>query len=240
MNHLKLINQYLSERGCLNGVPVTGFPFVTISRQVCAGGHLLAHVIQTELLKEPDRELFEGWHVFDRELCEIVAADPSLEASMDSLLAEERRSGYNEFFDGLFSGHLHQYSIDKKTFRIVHLLASLGKVIIVGRAAACVTRNLPGGIHVRVVAPEAQRVRWMMRKLKLEHDAAVRVVREQEGDKRAQVKEYFNKDIDDPLLYDVVWNSGTVDMHDICHAVIALVKRRAQTVAAKSGIFAAK
>lgn len=228
MNHLKLINQYLEERGSLNGVPVTGYPFITISRQVGAGGHLLAHVILTEFLNEEDRELFDGWHVFDREICEIVAADPSLETTMESLLAEERRSEYKEFLEGLFTGHLHQYSIDKKTFRIVHLLAALGKVIIVGRAGACVTRSLPGGIHVRLVASEAKRIRWMMKKLKLDHDAAVRVVHEQEEDKRKLVRDYFNKDIDDTLLYDVTWNTGTVDMHEICHSVIALLKRRVQ------------
>jgi len=235
MNHLQLINQYLSEHGSIEGVPATGLPFVTISRQVAAGGHLLAHVVLTEFLREPDRELFEGWHVFDRELCEIVAADPSLEASMESLLSEERLTEFSEFFEGLFTGHLHQYSIDKKTFRIVHLLATLGKVIIVGRAGACVTRSLPGGVHVRLAAAESKRVRWMMKKLKLEHDAAVRVVREQDADKRGRVQEYFNKDIDDPVLYDVVWNSGTVNMEDIAQSVIALIKRRAETLAAASG-----
>ena len=233
MNHIKLIQQYLRDHGSIDGVPASGLPFVTISRQVGAGGHLLAHAIVAEFLKEPDRKLFEGWHVFDRELCEIIAADPSLETSMESLLAEERRSEFSEFFEGLFTGHLHQYSIDKKTFRIVHLLASLGKVVIVGRAGACVTRNLPEGIHIRLVAAESKRVRWMMKKLNLDHTAAVRVVREQEADKRQLVKNYFNKDIDDPVLYDVVCNSGTVDMHDICHAVIALLKRRAQAVLAR-------
>ena len=228
MNHLKLINQYLTERGSIEGLPSTGLPFVTISREVCAGGHLLAHAIQAEIVKENDRELFEGWHVFDRDLCEIIAADPSLEATMESLLAEAHRSEFKEFVDSLFTGRAHQYTVYKKTFRIVRALTSLGKVIIVGRAGACVTGDLPSGIHIRLIAPEAKRVHRLMKKLGLEHDEALTLLHSQEEDKRALVKEYFNKNIEDPTLYDVVWNSANVDMHDICHSTIDLIKRRAR------------
>jgi cytidylate kinase len=230
MNHLKLIHQYLKERGSIRGIPPSGLPFITISREAGAGGHLLAHVILTDFLKQKDRGLFEGWHVFDRELCEVVAGDPELQASMEELLAEKHRSEFAEFIDSLFSGRARQYEIYKKTFAIVRLLGCLGKVIIVGRAASCVCADLPGGVHIRIVAPEAQRIRWLGKKLKITREEARIELLRQEDDKRRLVSDFFDKDINDPLLYHTVWNSGRVDMHTISESVIELVRLQHQAL----------
>lgn len=224
MNHLKLIHQYLKQRGSLKGIPPSGLPFITISRQVGAGGHLLAHVILTDFLKQSDPKLFEGWHVFDRELCEVVASDPTLQASMEELLAEKHRSEFAEFMDSLFSGRARQYEIYKKTFGIVRLLGCLGKVIIVGRAGSSVCADLPGGVHVRIVAPEHQRIEWLAKKLKISREQARIELLQQEEDKRKLMNDFFDKDINDPLLYHAVWNSGRVDMHAISGSVIELVR----------------
>ena len=227
MNHLKLIHQYLEEKESLEAIPPTGYPFVTISRQGGAGGHLLAHVLMTDFLAEANQGLFGGWHVFDRELCEIVAEDPELHTTMENLLGERYRSEFSDFMEGLFSGRSEQYLLCKKTFRIVRILGLLGKVVIVGRAGAMVTRDLPQGIHIRLVAPQVARVRWMMRKLKLSKEAAERAVRKQDADRRRMMRAFFNRDVDDPLIYDVVWNSEKSDPHEIAHAVIEMIKLRA-------------
>jgi len=41
------------------------------------------------------------------------------------------------------------------------------------------------------------------------------------------LKIFFSRDIDDPLLYDVVWNTGRVEMREISESVIQLVQHRA-------------
>ena len=230
MNHLKIIRSYLREKGSLEAVPATGFPFVTISRDAAAGGHLLAHVLVSDFLKEEDQELFGGWHVFDRELCEIVASDPELRTSMENLLTEDYHSEFKEFIDGLFTGRAQQYMQHKKTFRIVRILALLGKVIIVGRAGSLVTRDLASGIQIRLVARETCRARWMMAKLRLTRDEARETIRKQDSDRRKMVRTFFNRDINDPLLYDVVWNSETVEPHEMACSIIQMIKRRYATL----------
>ena len=226
MNHLQMIQKFLREHGTLADIPATGFPFITISRQAGAGGHLLSYVILTDFLKEENRKLFEGWHVFDRQLCEVVATDPQLLASMQSLLTERYRSEFREFMDGLFTGRSRQYLEHKKTFEVVRTLATMGKVIIVGRAASCVTQALPMGVHIRLVAAEAARTRWMMEKLHIDKEQARQLIREQDGDRRRMVRAFFNRNIDDPLLYDATWNSETVSPHEISAAVIQMLKAR--------------
>jgi hypothetical protein len=226
MNHLKLIHEYLKDKGSLEGFPSTGYPFVTISRQAGAGGHLLSHVLLTDILKEEDTDLFTGWHVFDREICEIVACDTALHASLEALLSDRHRSEFKDFIESLFTGHSEQYLQQKRMFRVVRLLGLLGKVFIVGCAAALVVRDLPSGVHVRLVASESSRVHGMVKKLQVSREEALKMIHQQDTDRRKNVRTLFNRDVDDPLVYDAVFNTDTTDMHDISAAIIGMLKRR--------------
>jgi cytidylate kinase len=227
MNHAKLIQQFLAEKRDLTDLPEYGFPFVTISREAGAGGHLLSYIILTEFLKEKDSDLFLGWHVFDKALCEAVATNPLVQDSMETLVTEKYRSEFRDFIESLFTGQSSQYLTYKTTFRVVRMLALIGKVIIVGRAGSLVTADLNQGIHVRLVAPEAQRVVWMMKRFKLRKEEARQTVIKQDADRRKLVKMFFHRDIADPLLYDVVWNTGRADLDMMARDIIELIKQRA-------------
>jgi hypothetical protein len=225
VNHLLMVKQYLDDKTRVGGIQPTGYPFITISRQAAAGGHLLSHVIVTDFLKLGG-DVFEGWHVFDREICELVALDSSLTTSMEQLLQERYRSEFAEFMDGLLSGKSQQYMTLKKTFFIVRILASIGKVIIVGRAGNCVTRGLGTGIHLRLVAPKSSRIRWMAKKLRLDKRESEKMIDEQDAERRRMTRTFFDGDIEDPLLYDVTFNTTTVQMHEISRSVIEIIRHR--------------
>jgi len=224
VNHLKILRQFLEENRSAKDIPPTGFPFITISRQAGAGGHLLAHVIVTDLIQHQENDRFRGWHVFDRELCEIIAQDPKLQTSMQELISEAYKSDFKEFVESLFVGRSQPYLQQKKTLEVVRMLAMLGKVIIVGRAGALATQELPAGIHIRLVAPEAERVRWMMRKLKTSKPEALALCHKQDADRRKMVRHFFNRQIDDPLLYHAVFNTTRMSPHEMSASVIAMVQ----------------
>jgi cytidylate kinase len=228
MKHLLIIQEFLKEKRSLRNLPTTGLPFVTISRQAGAGGHLLAHVLTTDFLQFADDPLFVGWHVFDRELCEVIAQDPALQVSVEQLMAEHYKPDFADFVESLFTGRSDQYALHKKTFEVVRLLATLGQVILVGRAGACVTRDLPGGLHIRLVAPEAHRLRWMMDKFRIGKDEAAKRIQKQDADRRKLVRTYFDRDLEDPLLYDAVFNTERVNPHEISAAVVEMLRRRAK------------
>lgn len=232
MNHLKLVRQFLVERRDMEDLPEYGFPFVTISRQAGAGGHLLSYVILSEFLKFKGATLFEGWHVFDKDLCEVVAKDPQLQGSMEVLVAEKYRSEFREFIESLFTGQSRQYLLYKTTFKVVRMLAVIGKVIIVGRGSALVTADLPQGIHIRLVAPKNSRVVWMMKRFKLSKEVANKAIDKQDADRRKLIKLFFQRDIDDPLLYDAVWNTGKVPLEVITRATVDMLRERDKTQSA--------
>ncbi len=202
-------------------------PFVTISRQTGAGGHALAHLLLQEMSKEDD-PLLQRWQVFGRELCEKLMEDPKLHVSIQSLLTEEYRSEIEDAIYSLLGGETPRYAVVKKLFETIRTLATLGRVIIVGRAGMCVTRGLLDGVNIRLVASEATRVKRMMNLLQMGKKEAGEVVYKQDRDRARLVRDHFSRDIHDPLLYDVTWNTDAVSFEAIAASVIALIKHRAQ------------
>lgn len=95
-------------------------------------------------------------------------------------------------------------------FKVIRALAARGKVIIVGRAGVCLTRQLPGGFHLRLVSPLPTRVRRVMAALSISDKEARRAILQRDRARASLVKNYFLRDIDDPLLYDMVWNTETI------------------------------
>lgn len=201
-------------------------PFVTISRAAGAGGHTLAETLAKVMEQEQDTGLFRGWQVLDRTLCEILLQDSGLDVSMRSLLAEEYRSQIQEFVLGLFGHGTDQYLVIKKMFETIRSLATVGKVIIVGRGGSQAARKLELGVHVRLVAPEPLRVQRMVQLLGRSEEETKRIIHKQDQDRARLLKSHFRADIDDPLLYDAVYNTGVVSFEAIAHAIIAIIKQR--------------
>src|SRR3989339_1992459 len=155
IGEIRFFEDFIKNRDGVRDQAGIGLPFVTISREASSGGHLLSHVLMSDFLKEEDYSgLFKDWHIFDRQLCEAVAQNAQMQNSVEQLLHEKYHSEFKDFIDSLFTGQSDKYTLHKTTSRIIHMLASIGKVIIVNSSACCVTRDLKSGIHIRLVAPE--------------------------------------------------------------------------------------
>ena len=224
---LLLVQKYLQERRASGECPKTGQPFITIAREAGTGAHLLARLLTVQFMQEADRDLFRGWHVFDREICEVVANDPTLHASLEDLLSEHHPSQIQGFVEDILTGSSHQYRLDKKTFEIVRMLATIGKSIIVGRAGNFVTQGMPKGLRIRLVAPLRDRIRRTMSSFNVGRERAQEMIDEQDREGARLVRQYFSADVADAAHYDVVWNTATNDPEDIAAAVVDLVRRRA-------------
>jgi cytidylate kinase len=183
----------------------------------------------TDILKQNDPGgLFKDWHIFDRQLCESIAQTVEMHEAVEQLLSEKYHSEFKDYIDSLFTGSSEKYSLHGMTCKVVHMLAAIGKVIIVCANACCITRGLRAGIHLRIVAPEARRTVWMMKRFNMNKGDAQKAIAEQDLSQKKMISKFFNKNVEDPLLYDAVWNTGRVEMHEISHAVIDMIRDRAR------------
>lgn len=201
-------------------------PFVTISRQAGAGGHSLARLLIDKLGEESDTELYGDWEVFDQKLVAMVSDDPDLRVSVEALLGEEYRKAADDFFRQLLTATTHQDIVMDRMFRLVRTIAEVGKSVIVGRAGSEVTRGLGPSVSVRLVAPEERRVARMMELLDYTEKDALSAVDRYDSGRARLLKRHFRVNIDDPLLYDSIWNTGEVPLEDIAECIIGLLKTR--------------
>ncbi len=202
-------------------------PFVTISRQAGAGGHTLANMLIERFEQQDDTELFGGWEMFDQKLVKMVADDPDLTVSVESLLGEEYHRTADDFFRQILISSTHQDIVADRMFRLVRLLAEVGEAVIVGRAGSEVTRDLGPSVSIRLVAPEDARVARMMKLRSLSEKKTLAAIDRQDSGRKRLLKRHFRVDIDDPLLYDATWNTDAVSFEAIADATIAVLRDRA-------------
>lgn len=229
MTHLDLLRRHLSQGHDLDLVE-HGYPFVTISREPGAGGHTLGREIIREVDARADEPWSRGWDLFDQKLCAVLAQDPATQASFESLMREDYKSGLQQSVYEMFVGRAEEHQVQKRTAAIVRFLAYVGRVVIVGRAGMCIARGFPAGVHIRLVAPLEVRVRRIMDDSGMGEEEARAEIRRQEKSRARLIRDYFDRDIADPLLYDMIFNTVSLDNATMARAVVlALQERRGKT-----------
>lgn len=225
MTHLELLQRHLTRKQDFDVVD-QGYPFVTISREPGAGGHTLGREIIREVDRQPDAPWSRGWDLFDQKLCAVVAQNPETAANFDSLIREEYRSGLQQSVYEMFVGRAEEHALQKRIAAVLRFLAFVGRVVLVGRGGMCVTRHLPGGLHIRLVSPLEVRVRRMMEMTEGDEDKARVEIRQQERSRARLIQDIYDRDIADPLLYDMVFNTSTLDNVTIAKAVVGVLVSR--------------
>lgn len=225
MNTATIIRQYLKKRreniedlGC--------FPFVTISRQAGSGSKELAAEIIRAIAAEMKPEMAAGWEIFDQELCELMADDPKVGSSIHDLLTEEYHTELQELVYDMVRGTSRQYRTYKKVFAMVRTLGLLGKCVIIGRGGAHVCRDMPLGVHIRLVGSEEKRTTKLAGLMNLDPATARKKVRELEKGRARLIRDFFDRDINDPLNYSAVFNIDVLTPAEIATLVVAMIKQR--------------
>lgn len=209
--------------------PAGPYPFIAISRQTGAGGHSLAQALLSEMEKRND-PLFRGWQMFDEEICRRIADNPKLKVLLESLLAEKFRTGIEDFLAYAIADVSPQDKVIREIFQMLRDVALVGKSIIVGRGATSLMRRHPHGVFVRLIAPLENRVDRIMERQKISRKDALKHIMEQDLSRARLVKRYFKQDINDPLLYNCVWNTENVPIEVVARAIVVMVAERAENV----------
>lgn len=209
-------------------------PFITISRQPGAGGWSQAkHLVDALNEAIPgDRE----WSCWDKELVEKIAADLKLSAPLIESLEDRGRSWLTDFFESLSSsdsaGSADASRVYTRVAASIRALAQTGRVVIVGRGGVFITRRMPGGIHVRLVAPFEQRVAFMSKEYQLAPDKAAARIKELERNRQAFYRYFWPNENLGPETFTVTINTAEVDLASAIAIMTTLVRQ--QVAAAKS------
>ena len=127
---------------------------------------------------------------------------------------------------------LERWKIDKQklsrfTAEEILELAQKGKVIIRGWGATGVLRHIPHVLRVRVCADMGFRERVMTQRLGLDAAAARQEIDRSDAAHAAIVRSFFGVDWQNPLIYHLVLNTGSVPI-ETCVTIVRLLAERSE------------
>ncbi len=109
---------------------------------------------------------------------------------------------------------------------IMKELANEGNMVIVGRAGQVILHGIENGIHVRLYAPFDLRVERIAQRHQISVDMARGQVQASDQARRRYLKRYYNANLDDPNLYDLMLNTANIRVETAALVVCEMVEKR--------------
>ncbi|HXH09350.1 MAG TPA: cytidylate kinase family protein [Alphaproteobacteria bacterium] len=103
---------------------------------------------------------------------------------------------------------------------IIYSYARQDDVVLLGRGATVLLSDVPSALHVNIFAPFERRVEVVMAEERLTRPLAEQLVRESDQDRAGYMKYLFDRDWMDPLLYDLMLNTGSVTRQHACDLIV--------------------
>lgn len=201
---------------------------VTISREYGAGAGEFAALLGSAL----------GWPVFDRVIGEHAAT--RLGVALDAVIpVEEREDSYMERLERAFSlgppeliGHAPARSWTEEVYRAeseqIREIARTPPAVIVGRGSQCLLRSRSDALHVRLYAPQADRVARVAKRSGWPRERAQKMVASLDAARRRFLSAHFGCGDDLETLYGLAFNTSVVSIE----AAVALVRQLVQRAGA--------
>jgi cytidylate kinase len=109
---------------------------------------------------------------------------------------------------------------------VVRKAAASGKVVIVGRGGQVVLAGRPDVLHARIVAPLADRTAYVMRRERLNTDAAVERIRSKDRERARFLMAEHGCDPTEASLYDIQLNTAVLDLDAAVDVLVLALERK--------------
>lgn len=181
---------------------------ITISRQFGSLGDELASYLADKL----------GCNVIDRmtvleEFYEDISSDER------AALKDSAKTFLREFKDG-------------KTYKDVLIekileMTESGNLIVLGEGGCVILEDDEDAIHIRVTASEELRRIRTSRMLNMEMEETKNFISYSDKRRKRFVSTLYERDLADPSLFDLTFNTDNLSVEECADAVLALIKKRA-------------
>lgn len=200
-------------------------PVVTLSRQRGCRGREMAKFLAHEL----------HYGLFDQRIVDEIAEDVGVKRDLVESLDEKDRSVLELWVENI----LHQKIFDYDEY--IHELAKIfktaaiqGGMVIVGRGANLMLKE-SSAFHVRLVASKEIRIRNIMESEGMNTTQAMKEIDRVDHGREHFIRRYFRKDIDDPMLYDLVINMGKFSIEAGAKVIISAMRAHGYSIADTGG-----
>jgi cytidylate kinase len=203
---------------------------ITISREYGSGGGEIAARLAKQL----------QWQLIDHEV--VVRVAQKLHVS------EEEAEDYDERVEGLASRILKSLrlvqptmpvaveippTIDSRAFyvarcQVIEGAVASGHVVIVGRGAQAHLAKRRDVLHVRIIAPLESRIAYVVSREGLNREAAHARMLQKDQEHARYLETFYHRRPSDPHLYDLVLNTGILDLDSAVDVISIVLERKAR------------
>lgn len=197
-------------------------PFITIAPQVGAESASLPHRL-AEALDERDPKS-PAWSHWDQELIEKVSADSHVPTELVASLDSSGHWWVDDLLGGV-AGRPDETFIFNRLKKTVRGLARSGNVILVGHGSTLMTRDLPGGTHLRLIAPNDFRVNKLAERLGVPVREAAKYLRRLERQRKAFFARFWPGRPLSPEIFTAVFNVAKLDETRLLHGILGILHK---------------
>jgi CMP/dCMP kinase len=212
---------------------------VTISREYGSGGGEIGSRLARRL----------GWDLVDHAIVERTARTlgttledaEAHDESVRGILARvlESMRGFDPAYMAMAGVPPESFLLTedyrRTTEEIVQAAAERGRVVIVGRASTVLLAGRWDVMHVRVVAPFAHRVGYVMRREGLDRRAAEVRIRHKDHERASYLEREYHHRPDESHLYDLVLNTSRLDLESAVNVIMFTMHEISIELATKTG-----
>lgn len=199
-------------------------PAITIARQEGAGGLMVASELAGYLQTHVSSH--DVWTVFSQRLVAKVLEEHHLDKQAAGFMKEGHKGVVVDAIEELLGLHPSDWTFVQRANKTILRLAQTGNVILVGRGGNIVTSKLKTVFHVYLVGSLEKRIEQAEKVLNLDRKSAINHIKKKDEARRRYVKDNFDKDINDPLLYHIIINTDLVQYDEAARLIGDEVIRR--------------
>jgi len=225
---LKYMREHTGKYKGKRSAHVSQGPLITISREYgCSANEIASRLAATLTNKVVKTAISKEWRVVSKEIIENSAKELELSPSIIHDLSHSKQ---NSFFGNLalfFSDNYYPSNTKVKNTiaKFIYETAVEGNVIIVGRAAEAITKDIKKSFHVRIVAPLDWRAQAISKKWGLSITEAKKKCIE-EDKKRLQFRSFFEGDKPDVEFFNVSFNMREMTVEEIVELLVIVAEIR--------------
>jgi hypothetical protein len=195
-------------------------PFITIAQQIGAESSSLPHRL-AEVLNHRNVHATQ-WSHWDQELIAKVSTENQFPAELITSLETSGQSWVDSLLSGI-SGRPDEMIVFQCLKDVIRRLAAGGHVILVGHGSTFMTRDLPAGLRVRLIAPTNFRIKALAMRFNCPLDEASRRMRRLDKQRSAFFGRFWPGRPLAPDLFAAVLNAAELDEERLVQVIAAML-----------------
>lgn len=216
---------------------------VTLSRQLASGGNSIAwgvaqvlglRVVDLGVINQAAAEAgipqitieelgYEGRRGLVERILRIVYEMPAVPTTLEPSSRDATTA--STIFDSFLSPLHRPISVSMREYAqiadmVIRDLAREGNIIVVGQAGQVVLKDVPGALHVRIIASLGRRVAVLMEREGIDQRQATARLRASDHARADYLQRYHGANWADTMLYDLVINTDHLALSVIIATVV--------------------